>query len=87
MKRANRQQDSRTSPLRAFRRAHGLSLRELASLAGVAPSAVSRAERFERGLPSRLMDFLRASGHDVGVIELLHERAAAARTELGDGEH
>jgi transcriptional regulator with XRE-family HTH domain len=75
-----------TSPLRAFRHAHGLTLRRLAELAGVAPSQVSRAERLQAALPRKVLRWLRTTGHDAGAIELLHERAAAARTELGDGE-
>jgi transcriptional regulator with XRE-family HTH domain len=55
--------------LRAWRKAHGLSLQDVADLIGVSTSLLSRAERGERRLSPRLkVAFARRLG--VGIKDL-----------------
>ncbi|HLH66220.1 MAG TPA: helix-turn-helix domain-containing protein [Solirubrobacteraceae bacterium] len=57
--------------LRSLRRARGLSQHELADLAGVTPSAISQAERAERGLSLATLARLSAA-LEITVDDLLH---------------
>jgi len=62
------------SKLRAWRKSHGLSLQEVASLTGRSVAGISRIERGERGLkPLRKLEVARALGVPVeDLFDLEH---------------